>query len=61
MTAGLPEPFIKHHGKQPRDTRLTEDVWELYNVNEDFSQANNLAEKYPEKLEELKKNSWRRL
>jgi|APMed6443717190_1056831.scaffolds.fasta_scaffold04299_4 arylsulfatase len=33
---------------------LTEDVWELYNVDEDFSQANNLADKYPEKLEELK-------
>ncbi|HQW26571.1 MAG TPA: arylsulfatase [Saprospiraceae bacterium] len=33
---------------------LAEDVWELYNVNEDFSQANNLAEKNPEKLEELK-------
>jgi arylsulfatase len=34
---------------------LQEDVWELYNVNEDFSQANNLAEKDPAKLEELKK------
>ena len=34
---------------------LTEDVWELYNVNEDFSQANNLAAKDPAKLEELKK------
>jgi arylsulfatase len=34
---------------------LTEDVWELYNVNEDFSQANNLADQYPAKLEELKK------
>ena len=34
---------------------LAEDVWELYNVNEDFSLANNLAEKNPEKLEELKK------
>jgi arylsulfatase len=34
---------------------LTEDVWELYNINEDFSQANNLADKNPEKLEELKK------
>ncbi len=34
---------------------LKEDIWELYNVNEDFSQANNLAEKNPEKLEELKK------
>ena len=27
--------------------------WELYNVDEDFSQANNLADKYPKKLEEL--------
>jgi len=29
--------------------------WELYNVNEDFSQANNLAEKNPAKLKELQK------
>ena len=34
---------------------LNDDVWELYNVNEDFSQANNLADKYPEKLVELQK------
>ena len=27
--------------------------WELYNINEDFSQANNLAEKNPNKLKEL--------
>ena len=27
--------------------------WELYNVNEDFSQANNLADKNPAKLKEL--------
>jgi len=27
--------------------------WELYNINEDFSQANNLAEKNPDKLKEL--------
>ena len=30
------------------------DEWELYNLNEDFSQANNLAASMPEKLEELK-------
>jgi hypothetical protein len=29
--------------------------WELYNINEDFSQANNLADKYPDKLKELQK------
>ena len=34
---------------------LADDVWELYNVDEDFSQANNLADKNPAKLEELKK------
>lgn len=39
---------------QPRRP-LEEDVWELYNVNEDFSQANNLAAENPAKLEELKK------
>ncbi len=34
---------------------LAEDIWELYNINEDFSQANNLAEQNPAKLEEMKK------
>jgi arylsulfatase len=31
------------------------DDWELYNLNEDFSQAVNLAAKNPERLEEMKK------
>lgn len=39
---------------QPRRP-VAEDVWELYNVNEDFSQSNNLADSNPQKLEELKK------
>src|SRR6185295_17874324 len=34
---------------------LKDDVWELYNVNEDFSQADNLAAKNPDKLKELQK------
>ena len=33
--------------------RSSEDRWELYNVAEDFSQANDLAAKNPEKLKEL--------
>ncbi len=33
---------------------LLEDEWELYNANEDFSLANNLATKNPDKLKELK-------
>jgi len=32
---------------------LSEDVWELYDVNEDFSEANDLAAQQPEKLREL--------
>ena len=32
---------------------FNEDRWELYNVAEDFSQANDLAAKNPEKLKEL--------
>jgi arylsulfatase len=39
---------------QPRRP-LAEDIWELYNIEEDFSLANNLADKNPEKVEELKK------
>jgi len=43
----------------PKDSHLdgwdpAKDVWELYNVEEDFSQANDLAKKYPEKLKEMK-------
>lgn len=34
---------------------LKDDVWELYNVNEDFSEANNLAASNPDKLKELQK------
>jgi len=32
-----------------------DDVWELYDTNKDWSQANNLAQKMPEKLHELQR------
>jgi len=32
---------------------LQNDVWELYNEQEDFSLTNNIADKHPEKLKEL--------
>ena len=32
---------------------LSEDVWELYNIDEDFSEANDLAANNPAKLKEL--------
>jgi arylsulfatase len=41
-----------------RGVPFHEDQWELYNVNQDFSQKNNLAEKYPEKLQELQEIWW---
>lgn len=48
-----------HANRMPWDVNVVqpfdEDVWELYHVAEDFSESNNLAEEYPEKLEELKK------
>ncbi len=31
-----------------------EDIWQLYNLDDDFSQADDLALKYPEKLKEMK-------
>ena len=48
-----------HAHRMPWDINVRgdfeEDVWELYNVDEDFSESNDLAEEHPEKLEELKK------
>jgi arylsulfatase A-like enzyme len=35
------------------DHNPEQDPWELYNLNEDYSQAHNLAAQNPEKLKEL--------
>ena len=42
-------------GETIADKSFDEDVWELYNLNDDFNERNNLAKKYPDKLAELKK------
>lgn len=46
-----------HGQRMPWNTNsvspFEDDVWELYNLEEDFSEANNLADQYPEKLEEM--------
>ena len=39
--------------KQKPNHPLSEDVWELYNTNEDFSLATNIASQHPDKLNEL--------
>lgn len=41
----------------PRTT-MDEDVWELYDLNTDFSEANNLAETHPDKVRELEALWW---
>ena len=41
------------HSPLSGSSNFDEDVWELYNVNEDRSESNNLAEENPEKLQEL--------
>ncbi|MHC5210272.1 MAG: sulfatase-like hydrolase/transferase [Planctomycetota bacterium] len=47
-----------HANRMPWDVNVVlpfeQDEWELYHVAEDFSESTNLAEKFPEKLEELK-------
>jgi arylsulfatase A-like enzyme len=37
------------------DKNIEDDEWQLYNLNDDFNERNDLAKKYPEKLAELKK------
>jgi hypothetical protein len=34
------------------------DKWELYNLADDFSEANDLSAKYPQKLKELQEDFW---
>jgi len=53
---------VCRHGRLPWVTAgsfdFADDVWELYNIDEDFSEANDLAAKYPEKLRELQDLFW---
>jgi arylsulfatase A-like enzyme len=50
------------HGKLPWETSgsasFEDDQWELYNIEEDFSQANDLAESHAPKLRELQDMFW---
>ena len=41
-------------GQTVPDRSFDDDVWELYNLNDDFNERIDLAKKYPEKLKELK-------
>lgn len=43
--------------EKPVPGELTNDVWRLYHVDEDFSQSNDLAAEHPDKLRELQ-DAW---
>jgi arylsulfatase len=51
---GPREPWVGGIPKGARDWSPAKDVWELYNLKEDWSQANNLAAQMPEKLAQMK-------
>jgi arylsulfatase len=42
-------------GETIADKSFDEDVWSLYNLNDDFNERIDLAKKYPDKLAELQK------
>jgi len=52
------------HGRLPWQTMgastgdFDHDTWELYNLADDFSEANDLSAKYPDKLKELQNDFW---
>jgi hypothetical protein len=52
------------HGRLPWQTmgastgEFDQDKWELYNLAEDFSEANDLPAKYPQKVKELQNDFW---
>jgi arylsulfatase A-like enzyme len=47
-----PSSFITGNAQSPQP--FDENAWELYNLNEDYTERIDLAKKYPEKLAELK-------
>ena len=51
---GPREPWVGGMPKGAKDWSPLTDPWELYNLNADWSQANDLAAANPQKLEEMK-------
>jgi len=52
--AELPYPNSALTGNAQSKKPFDENAWELYNLNEDYTERNDLARKYPERLAELK-------
>jgi arylsulfatase len=51
---GPREPWVGGIPKGVKEWSPLTDKWELYNIDEDWSQANDLAARDPQKLEEMK-------
>lgn len=51
-TPGMPKGFLDEKGQLAWTP--DKDKWELYNIEEDWTQANDLADKMPEKLAQMK-------
>ncbi|WFB37828.1 arylsulfatase [Kiritimatiellota bacterium B12222] len=51
---GLRNPWVPGLPANAATWNPEDDTWELYNIDEDWSQANNLAETNPDKLAEMK-------
>ena len=52
--AELPYPNAFVTGNAESKQSFDESAWELYNLNDDYTERIDLAKKYPEKLAELK-------
>jgi arylsulfatase len=52
--AELPYPNAFITGNAASNAVFDENAWELYNLNDDYTERINLAKKYPDKLAELK-------
>jgi len=52
--AELAYPFSFNNSDAKSATAFDENAWELYNLNEDYTERVDLAKKYPEKLAKLK-------
>lgn len=53
-TFGPRVPWVPGISKSIFEWNPENDIWELYNIDEDWSQANNLADANPSKLQEMK-------
>ena len=53
-----PPLMANYENKEISQRAFEDDIWELYNVANDFSECHDVAAQYPEKLAEMKKLWW---